>query len=69
MSSAHASKMRFTKKRISLKKAGKIHPIFHEYAPTLSYYTHAEFELILLVCLNDISCFVKYNLNLVCVSR
>ena len=54
--------MRFTKQRISLKKAGKIHSIFHEYAPTLPYYSCVKFELILLVNLNNISCVVRYTL-------
>ena len=40
---------------------------FHECAPTLSYYTRVKFVLILLVSLNNISCFVKCNLYLVFV--
>ena len=69
MSSTHASEMRFTNQIVSLKKADKIHLIFPRiHTPTLPYYTRVKFELILLVSLN-ISCFVKYNLYLVCVSR
>ena len=35
MSSTHAFEMRFTKKRIPLKKASKIIQLLYEYAPTL----------------------------------
>ena len=42
--------MRFTKQRISLKKAGKIHPIFPGISSLL--YTRVKIELILLVSLN-----------------
>ena len=44
MSSTHAFEMRFEKQRISLKKAGKFIQFFHDYAPTLPYYTRVKFE-------------------------
>ena len=66
MSSTHASEMRLTKQRISHKKPVKFIQFFHKYAPTLPYYTRVKFTLILLVSLNNISRFVKYNLYLVC---
>ena len=61
MSSTHAFEMRFTKQRISLKKPVKFIKFFHEYAPTLLYYIRVKFELNLLVSLNNIFRFVKYN--------
>ena len=69
MSSSHAFEMRFTKKGISLKNPIKFIQIFYEYAPTLPYYTCVKFEYILLVSLNNIFCFLEYNLYLVYVSR
>ena len=51
------------------KKPVKFIQFFYEYASTLPYYTRVKFELILLVSFNNISCFVKCNLYIVCVSR
>ena len=65
MSSTHAFEMRFTKEYLS-KKSVKFIQIFYEYAPTPHYYTRVKFEKILLVSLNNISCFAKYNF-LVCL--
>ena len=67
MSSTLAFEIRFTKKES--KKPVKFIQLFYEYAPTLHYYARVKFEQILQISLNSISCFVKYNLYLVCVSR
>ena len=48
------------KQRISLKKPVQFIQLFHEYAPKLHYYICLKF--ILLVSLNNISGFVKYDL-------
>ena len=67
----HAFEMRFTKQQNLSNKPDRVKfiELFDKYAPTLHYYTRVKFESILLVSLNNISRFIKYNVYLVCVSR
>ena len=70
MSSTNAFEMKWDlqNKEYFIKKPVTFIQWFYEYAPTLPYYTRVRFKWILMVSLNNISCFVKYK-YFVCVSR